>query len=92
MILDGRLIPQGATIQADVCVVGAGAAGISLAMSLQAAGVDVVLLESGGEATDAPTQALYAGSVADARMHSPLDRDRRIPAVPLLPGRIPVRL
>jgi choline dehydrogenase-like flavoprotein len=76
MILDANTIPGGATLEADVCIVGAGAAGISLALALQEAGVDVLLLESGGDATDVPTQALYGGSVADERMHSPLDRYR----------------
>lgn len=76
MILDANTVPAGSTLQADVCVVGAGAAGISLALALQDAGVDVLLLESGGDRADPPTQALYAGSVADDRMHSPLDRYR----------------
>jgi len=76
MILDANTVPTGSTLQAEVCVVGAGAAGISLALSLQEAGIDVLLLESGGDQADARNQALYAGSVADERMHSPLDRYR----------------
>jgi choline dehydrogenase-like flavoprotein len=76
MILDANTVPTASTLQADVCVVGAGAAGISLALSLQEAGIDVLLLESGGDQADPRNQALYAGSVADERMHSPLDRYR----------------
>lgn len=76
MILDANSIPSGTQIDADVCVVGAGPAGIALALSLMDAGIDVVLLESGGDQPDAATQALYAGEVADARLHSPLDRYR----------------
>jgi len=76
MILDANSVPTGSTLQAEVCVVGAGAAGISLALSLQEAGIDVLLLESGGDQADTRNQALYAGSVADERMHSPLDRYR----------------
>jgi choline dehydrogenase-like flavoprotein len=76
MILDANTVPAGSSLQADVCVVGAGAAGISLALTLQEAGIDVLLLESGGDQAEPRTQALYAGSVADEAMHSPLDRYR----------------
>ena len=37
----------------------------------------VLLLESGGLAPDPATQSLYAGEVADERLHSPLDRYRQ---------------
>ena len=43
-----------------MCIVGAGAAGMTLAMQLAAAGIEVLLLESGGEKIDAETQGLYA--------------------------------
>jgi choline dehydrogenase-like flavoprotein len=48
-------------LEGDVVVVGAGAAGISLAHLLARGGLDVVLLESGGEEYDEPTQLLYHG-------------------------------
>jgi choline dehydrogenase-like flavoprotein len=38
--------------EADVCVVGAGAAGIALALELEDSGLSVLLLESGGTAPD----------------------------------------
>lgn len=46
-------------IDADVCVIGAGAAGITLAVELLASGVEVCLVESGGFTPDEDTQALY---------------------------------
>ncbi len=48
-----------ATIDADICIVGAGAAGITLATQLLPTGLDICLIESGDFAPDADTQALY---------------------------------
>jgi choline dehydrogenase-like flavoprotein len=53
---DGALALEG-----EVCVIGAGAAGITLARRLLAAGRTVVLLESGGLDYEAPAAALNAG-------------------------------
>lgn len=50
------------SLQADLCIVGGGAAGITLAVELAGTGVDVLLIESGGTKPDPPTQALYEGS------------------------------
>lgn len=59
--LDARKTEVPDTLMADVCIVGAGAAGLTLALQLASSGIDVLLLESGGEAIDAETQGLYAG-------------------------------
>lgn len=77
MTVDAGSIAHGACLWADVCVVGAGAAGISLALSLSGQGLRVVLLESGRLRGHAPTQALYAGEVANERLHSPADKYRQ---------------
>jgi choline dehydrogenase-like flavoprotein len=45
----------------DVCVVGAGAAGISLTIELARRGLRVALLEAGGKRFEARSQADYAG-------------------------------
>ncbi len=77
MILDTDALPEGVTLAADVCVVGAGAAGIAIALELIDSGLDVLLLEAGGRDFEQRTQDLYAGTVADARLHSPPDRYRQ---------------
>ena len=77
MIVDANTVESGALLPVDVCVVGGGAAGISLALSLSGQGLTVVLLESGHAIAHAPTQALYAGEVSDERMHSPPDKYRQ---------------
>ena len=50
--------PLPPVIETDVCVIGAGAAGLTVATELGRAGRDVVLLESGGFAPEEETQAL----------------------------------
>ena len=47
----------------DVCVIGAGAAGISLSLTLARKGIDVLLLESGGEEPDTESDELNKGEI-----------------------------
>jgi choline dehydrogenase-like flavoprotein len=77
VILDANDLPHGTRLQADVCIVGAGPAGISLALSLAGQGLEIVLLESGRSDLHAATQSLYLGEVADDKLHSPPDKYRQ---------------
>ncbi len=77
MMLDAEELPDGSALDADVCIVGAGAAGIAMALELAGSGCRVLVLESGGEGPEPATQALYEGSVENPRMHSPPDRYRQ---------------
>lgn len=61
MILDGRKIPANSVVEADICIVGAGAAGITLGMELAGKKLSVVILESGGLEPAIETQSLYEG-------------------------------
>jgi choline dehydrogenase-like flavoprotein len=61
MIVDARALPSGTVIETEVCIVGAGAAGISIARALKDASFRVTLLESGGMEFDRDTQDLYNG-------------------------------
>jgi choline dehydrogenase-like flavoprotein len=61
MFVDAKDLIGGAVIEADVAIVGGGAAGISLALELARSGVDVCLLESGGTDLEWPVQSLYCG-------------------------------
>lgn len=76
MILDANSISYGTCLQADVCVIGGGPAGIALTLDLSERGFSVLMLESGYRAEDKKTQSLYEGEVADERMHSPPDKYR----------------
>jgi choline dehydrogenase-like flavoprotein len=61
MFVDLRVVPDGTDITGDISIVGAGAAGITLARELNGSGLACVLLESGGMEFDSQTQELYAG-------------------------------
>lgn len=77
MIKEAASLQNGACLQSDVCIVGAGPAGIALALDLADRGISVLLLESGHVDLDTKTQALYEGEVADVHMHSPPDKYRQ---------------
>lgn len=72
MVIDGRTVPAGRAIDTDVCILGAGAAGITLAREFSGAPFQVCLLESGGLAFDQSTQSLYAGTTS-GQPYYPLD-------------------
>jgi len=61
MFVDSRNIPTGHNVQCDICVIGAGAAGISFAREFIGKSVNVCLMESGGLQSDADTQYLCDG-------------------------------
>jgi len=79
MIIDARQLPTGHAIECDICIVGAGAAGITVANELLNSGKDVVLLESGGARSEPRIQDLYTGQVVAPSKHGRLDlyRQRR---------------
>jgi len=62
MLTDFRDCEDGLSFHADVCVVGAGAAGITVARALLGSGRTVCLVESGGVDFEPETQALYRGA------------------------------
>ncbi len=59
----------------DVCIVGSGPAGITLARALARRGREVGLFEGGGRGPTPDSQDLYAGEVIGGR-YSPLDQTR----------------
>jgi choline dehydrogenase-like flavoprotein len=71
MFVDARTLTADTTIQTGLCIVGAGAAGITLALSLRSAGFPTVVLESGGLEFDAATQDLDAGDLSGVLNYPP---------------------
>jgi choline dehydrogenase-like flavoprotein len=63
LLVDARSVEDSRTLEADLCIVGAGAAGIALALELVGRPLRVLLLESGGFEPEPETQALYRGRV-----------------------------
>lgn len=63
MLIDAREVTRDSTLEADLCVIGGGAAGITIARELAGSGLDVLVLESGEFTADARQQELYDGEV-----------------------------
>jgi choline dehydrogenase-like flavoprotein len=61
VITDFRTLPDSSTIDADLCIIGAGPAGITIAREFIGTGIRVCLLESGGDEPRDDTQNLCAG-------------------------------
>jgi choline dehydrogenase-like flavoprotein len=61
--VDARGLPAGHRIEADLCVVGSGAAGLTIASHFMGGPRRVAVLESGGLAADAEVQSLNAGEI-----------------------------
>ena len=75
MLSDFLEMDDGQHLRADVCIVGAGPAGITLARKLAKYGYAVCLLESGGDEFEQDTQSLYAGA-GTGMTYYPLENSR----------------
>jgi choline dehydrogenase-like flavoprotein len=75
MILDARTVDDGTTIEGDLCIVGGGPAGLSIAHALLGKGHEIVLLEAGGREYNRDDQALYDGAIVGLP-YFPLDSTR----------------
>jgi choline dehydrogenase-like flavoprotein len=71
MIIDAETLDPDAGLEAELCIIGAGAAGITLALQFLRGPARVLLVESGRWRPDPASQALYEGEVADPALHSP---------------------
>jgi choline dehydrogenase-like flavoprotein len=75
VITHSDAVPRGECLRTEVCIVGAGAAGITLARALSRHRVDVTLLESGTLQPIERSQGLYEGATT-GRYCYPLDACR----------------
>ena len=69
MHIDARTLDDGSVIEGDICIVGAGAAGISMALEWKNSPHTVILLEGGGFNVEADIQDLYAGESVGQRYY-----------------------
>jgi choline dehydrogenase-like flavoprotein len=63
MLQDAKQVTAGSTLSAAICIIGGGAAGITLALELAGTSLDVIVLESGGLSYNNATQALARGGI-----------------------------
>ncbi len=77
MIGDAQDIPEGTKLTCDLCIIGGGPAGVTLALELAATGRHIVLLAGGGRRESAADRDLYRGGAAPAGSHEPLEENRR---------------
>lgn len=75
MHTDARTLPADHVLQGDLCIVGAGAAGIALAREFIGRPERVLLLEGGGFDLEGDIQALYRGEIV-GRPYYPLEAAR----------------
>jgi choline dehydrogenase-like flavoprotein len=67
MYIDARNLENNSLIEGDICMIGAGAAGISMALEFMNTPYKVILLEGGGFEYDEQVQELYAGKTTGQR-------------------------
>lgn len=75
MFIDFRTIKQNTVTQSDLCIIGAGAAGITIARELSGMSLRICLVESGGLEYEPVTQSLYEGESIGLPYY-PLDESR----------------
>ena len=76
MIIDARKdLKTGDIVEADLCIVGAGAVGIAMALEFNGSTKKVAVLESGGFELEGRTQSLYKGYHV-GRPTCPLEKNR----------------
>ena len=66
---DARVLPDNTLIEGDICIIGAGASGISIAMEWINTPYKVILLEGGGFEFEDKIQDLYAGKTTGQRYY-----------------------
>jgi len=73
MIIDARSLGESDSVETDVCIVGGGVAGITLAREFIGQRLRVTLLERGGWEPDEDTQSLGSGDIVGHPYIRPLD-------------------
>ncbi|MDO3628716.1 FAD-dependent oxidoreductase [Mucilaginibacter sp. BT774] len=75
MHIDARELPNNSLIEGDICIIGAGAAGISVALEFLNTPHKIILLEGGGFEYESQMQDLYRGKTTGQR-YFPLESAR----------------
>jgi len=80
MLIDALSLDSGISLEESIVIVGAGAAGITIACEFEKIGLNAILIESGDFNPDSETQNLYKGFVdstsPNSLPHEPIDKYR----------------
>ena len=77
MIIDARQAGLPGEVEADIAIIGAGAAGIVLALELAEAGYEVAVLEAGADKFSPASQEFYQAEAIAPETHGPVNMFRR---------------
>ena len=77
MLANASQLESGAALETDICIVGAGSAGITLALELARMGRSVLLIEGGGATVKHSDVDRYKGEIISKGGHPALHRHRR---------------
>jgi choline dehydrogenase-like flavoprotein len=77
MLRDAHELPKGHAVHADVCVIGSGPAGITIAKELSRRSIKVCMLAGGAREYEEQVQSLYDATTSGDPYLSPLENRRR---------------
>ena len=77
MIIESQDIKENTCYEADICIIGAGPAGISIAIEMQTSNKKIIILSGGAQHETASNQDLHKGFVDPKNSHEPLEENRR---------------
>lgn len=69
MIIDSNNLPSDTTLEYGVCIIGAGAAGVTIASELSGKFRDICIIEGGGPDYSRKSQILYRGEITGDRYY-----------------------
>jgi choline dehydrogenase-like flavoprotein len=78
MLVDARLIPADSVIETEVCIIGSGPAGLTLAQEFLGQNTSVCVLETGGLEPDDEVQSLSSGETVGSYTGLELSRRRQV--------------
>lgn len=77
MLIDATQLDSSNVLDTDICIVGAGPAGVTLAIELGKSGVQIILVECGGEMARNDEVDRFKGEAKPRNIHPPLNMYRR---------------
>ena len=78
MIISGQSLAASISVECDICILGCGVAGTTLANELVGSGMEVIVLEAGGDGYSSSTHAIYAGEQYPEFFPNPLASRQRM--------------